>query len=59
MGTFKGFLVAIVVFIAATQMIDALVTGTDSASVLIQTLGPLLLGIGAIFVVLKGFGSGK
>ena len=55
----KNIAIGMVIFIVADQLIDALVTGEDTGSVLIQTLVPLGIGIGvAIYAIIALLGIG-
>ena len=42
-----------VTFAAATIIMNVMITGTDTGSVLVQTLAPVLLGIVVLFIILK------
>ncbi len=47
--------VGLVVFILAQKLISTLVTGTDTGSVIIQTLVALLIAFGVVFLALRTF----
>lgn len=49
----RNIAIGLVIFVVASELIGALITGTDSASVLIQSLVPLAIGIGvAIYAII-------
>ena len=47
--------VGLVVFILAQKLIATLITGTDTGSVIIQTLVALLIAFGVVFLALRTF----
>lgn len=49
----KDIMVGVVIFVAVQQLIDTLITGTDTGSVLIQALLLLVIGIAVIIGVFK------
>ena len=57
-GGFKTIAVAIIVFILGLTMITTMVTGTDTGSTLISTLGPIALGA-AVLLAIVGLFSWK
>jgi len=57
---FKNIAIGVIIFIVCLTLIDAMVTGTDTASTLVQTLVPLAVGVGiAIYAVIGFLGIGK
>lgn len=49
----RNIAIGLVIFIVANELIDALITGTDTGSTLIQSLVPLAIGIGvAIYAII-------
>jgi len=59
---FKNIAIGVIIFIVTITLINTMVTGTDTSSVLVQTLVPLAVGVGiAIYAVVGflGIGTGK
>jgi len=52
-GGLRTIIFAVLTFALSTVIINILVTGTDTGSTLIQTLGPVALGIVTIWVIIK------
>jgi hypothetical protein len=56
---FKNIAIGVIIFIVTLTLIKSMVTGTDTASVLVQTLVPLAVGVGvAIYAVVALLGVG-
>jgi hypothetical protein len=53
MGTLKAILIAIAVYIAANELLDALVLGTSVGDTLINSLVPIALAIATVWIALK------
>lgn len=56
-GGFKMIAVAIIVFILGLTMITTMVTGTDTGSTLVKTLGPIALGAAVLMAIIGLFGG--
>ena len=48
-----GIAIGLVVFVVADNLIDQLITGTDTGSVLIQSILLLVIGVSIVIGVLK------
>jgi len=48
-----GIAIGLVVFVVADNLIDQLITGTDTGSVLIQSILLLVIGVAIVIGVLK------
>ena len=56
----KAAMGVLVLYVIANELISAMITGTGTGDVLIQTVGPLLLAIAALLVFIRiGTGSGS
>ena len=51
--------IGLVVFIMVTELVDALVVGTDTGSVIIQNILALAVAIGVVIAALMTFLRGK
>jgi len=59
-AAFKNIAIGVIIFIVTLTLIKTMVTGTDTASVLVQTLVPLAVGVGvAIYAVVALLGVGS
>ena len=55
----KGVILSVVIFIVVLELLDNMVTGTDTGSQIINALGPILAGLGVVWRLVKmGTGSG-
>lgn len=54
-NVFKNIAIGVIIFIVCKTLITAMVTGTDTSSVLVQTLVPLAVGVGVAIYAVVGF----
>jgi hypothetical protein len=54
-NVFKNIAIGVIIFIVVKTLISSMVTGTDQASVLVQTLVPLAVGVGVAIYAVVGF----